>query len=85
GTFSPDTSYFYVSTSGDDLVHYIHTANINALSDTQQVNPGLTCGTTTTAPANPFLACTLGQPVPALFLASRPRPTQGAGTTARKN
>jgi hypothetical protein len=85
GVFSPDTTTFYVSTSGDDLVHFISTANINALTDTQQINPGLTCGTTATAPANPFLACTLGNPVPALFLASRPRPTQGVSSVAKAN
>ncbi len=78
GVFSPDTSTFYVSTSGDDLVHFINTTNINGLTDTQQISPGLTCGTTTTAPADPFLACTQGNTVPALFLAARPRPTQGS-------
>ncbi|MGC1781003.1 MAG: hypothetical protein WA708_00625 [Acidobacteriaceae bacterium] len=85
GVFSPDTNTFYVSTSGDDLVHFISTANINALTDTQQINPGLTCGTTTTAPANPSLACNAGQPVPVLFLASRPRPSQGTTSSAAKN
>jgi hypothetical protein len=77
GVFSPDTNTFYTSTNGDDLVHFIDTTT---LTDTQQVNPGLTCGTTTTAPANPYLACTQGNPVPAMFMASRPRPTQGAPT-----
>ncbi len=82
GTFSPDTNTFYVSTSGDDLVHFINTTT---LTDTQQINPNLTCGTTTNAPAHPFLACTQNSPVPVLFLASRPRPTQGAITSAQKN
>lgn len=77
GVFSPDTNTFYASTNGDDQVHFIDTTT---LTDTQQINPGLTCGTTTTAPANPYLACTQGDPVPAMFLASRPRPTQGAPT-----
>ncbi|EQD69369.1 lipoprotein, partial [mine drainage metagenome] len=49
GVFSPDTNTFYVSTTGDDLVHFIDTANVNALTDTQQVNPRLTCDVTTTA------------------------------------
>lgn len=74
GTFSPDTNTFYVATSRDDLVHLIDTST---LTDTQQINPGLTCGTTTTAPGNPFFACTLGHPVPAFFLAAIPRPSQG--------
>lgn len=83
GVFSPDSSTFYVSTSSDDLLHLIDTAT---LTDTTQLNPGLTCATTTTAPARPFLACTAGNPVPALFLAARPRPTQGSTTTsAAKN
>jgi trimeric autotransporter adhesin len=83
GTFSPDTTRFYASTNQDDLVHIIDTA---ALADIQTFNPGLTCATTTTAPARPFLACTKGNPVPALFLAARPRPTQGSTTApAGKN
>lgn len=80
GVFSPDTNTFYASTSGDDQVHFINTTT---LTDTQQINPGLTCGTTATAPANPYLACTQGNPVPALFLATKPRPTQGQTGSAR--
>jgi hypothetical protein len=86
GVFSPDTNTFYVSTNRDNLVHLIDTTNLSALTDTKQINPGLTCATTTTAPANPFLACTQGASVPALFLAARPRPTQGSTTApAAKN
>ena len=81
GTFSPDTTTFYASTSKDDLVHLIDTAS---LTDTKTFNPGLTCATTTAAPAKPFLACTKGSPVPALFLAARPRPTQGSVTSSAK-
>ncbi len=81
GVFSPDTTTFYASTSNDDLVHLIDT---KTLTDTKTFNPGLTCATTTTAPAHPYLACTAGTPVPALFLAARPRPTQGSVTTAAK-
>lgn len=65
GVFSPDINTFYVSTSGDNLVHFINTTN---LTDTQQINPQLT---------NPS-----GNPVPALFLAAKPRPIQGTGTVA---
>lgn len=83
GTFSPDTTTFYASTSQDYLVHLINTST---LTDTKTFNPGLTCATTTTAPANPYLACTAGNPVPALFLAARPRPTQGSvAASAKKN
>ncbi len=70
-----------VSTSGDNLIHYINTGT---LTDAGQINPQLTCGTTTTAPADPFLACTLGNPVPALFLAAKPRPSQGTTVAARQ-
>jgi hypothetical protein len=73
GVFSPDTTKFYASTNADDLVHFINTTT---LTDTQQINPHLVCDTTTTAPANPFLACTQGQPIPALFLTTKPRPIQ---------
>lgn len=38
GAFSPDNSIFFVSTSGDNKVHYIDTTT---LTDTQQVTPGL--------------------------------------------
>ena len=38
GVFSLDDTIFFVSTSGDNLVHYI---NVNSLQDTQQINPGL--------------------------------------------
>jgi trimeric autotransporter adhesin len=81
GVFSPDTTTFYASTSNDDLVHLIDT---KTLTDTKTFNPGLTCATTTTAPAHPYLACTAGSPVPVLFLAARPRPTQGSVTTSAK-
>lgn len=65
GVFSPDTNTFYVSTSGDNLVHFINTST---LTDTQQINPELT---------DPN-----GNPVPALFLAAKPRPIQGTPVTA---
>jgi hypothetical protein len=38
GAFSLDNQYFFVSTSGDDLVHFVKTST---LTDTQQINPGL--------------------------------------------
>jgi len=58
GAFSLDDTLFFVSTSGDDLVHYI---NVNTLTDTQQINPGLVDGN--------------GNPVPASFIAVKPRST----------
>ena len=39
GIFSPDETIFFVSTSGDNLIHYV---NPVTLQDTQTINPGLT-------------------------------------------
>ena len=58
GVFSPDSSSFFVSTTGDNLIHILNTTT---LKDGQQLNPQLTNST--------------GQPVPAQFLVSKPRPT----------
>lgn len=38
GAFSPDNTLFFVSTAGDNKVHYIDT---NTLTDTQQISPNL--------------------------------------------
>jgi hypothetical protein len=38
GAFSPDGTIFFVSTAGDNMIHYISTTS---LTDTQQVNPNL--------------------------------------------
>lgn len=38
GIFSPNETLFFVSTSGDNLVHFINTST---LQDTQTINPGL--------------------------------------------
>jgi trimeric autotransporter adhesin len=69
GAFSLDDTLFFVSTSGDDLVHYI---SVNSLQDTKQINPGLTCTLGNPVTVNP---CTPGQPVPATFIAVKPRST----------
>ncbi|WP_263353998.1 hypothetical protein [Acidicapsa acidisoli] len=69
GAFSLDDTMFFISTAGDDLVHYI---NVGSLLDTQQINPGLTCTEGNPVTTNP---CTVGQPVPATFIAVKPRPT----------
>ena len=56
GAFSLDNQYFFVSTSGDALIHFVKTSN---LQDTQQINPALpacaagsdpSCAFNTTAP-----------------------------------
>ena len=38
GIFSPDNTLFFVSTTGDDLVHFV---NVQTLQDFQTINPGL--------------------------------------------
>jgi len=38
GTFSLDNQYFFVSTAGDDLIHFVKTST---LTDTQQIDPHL--------------------------------------------
>lgn len=38
GTFSPNETIFFVSTSGDDLIHFV---DPTTLQDTQTINPGL--------------------------------------------
>jgi hypothetical protein len=42
GIFSPDETIFFVSTSGDNLIHYV---SPTTLTDTQTINPGLTSPT----------------------------------------
>jgi hypothetical protein len=58
GAFSLDDTTFFVSTSGDNLVHYV---NVKSLTDTKQIKPGLVDGN--------------GNPVPATFIAVKPRTT----------
>lgn len=69
GVFSPDTNTFYVGTNRDNLVHLINTTS---LTDTQQLNPALIGASGTTV---------YNKPLPAFFLAAKPRPLQGQGQT----
>ncbi|MFT4112332.1 YncE family protein [Silvibacterium sp.] len=39
GIYSPDGSIFFISTTGDNLIHYVSTSTFK---DTQTINPGLT-------------------------------------------
>jgi hypothetical protein len=71
GTFSPDNTLFFVSTSGDNKIHYINTTT---LQDTQQISPNLpACN------AGVDLGCTLPSattgPVPATVIWVKPRAT----------
>lgn len=71
GAFSPDNSLFFVSTAGDNQIHYIDTTT---LKDTQQISPNLPacapgsdpdCSNTTTTTST----------VPATAIAVKPRST----------
>lgn len=60
GVFSLDDTLFFVSTSGDNLVHYIKLTT-TPFSDSQQINPGL-------VDVN-------GNPIPATVITVKPRAT----------
>lgn len=71
GAFSPDNTLFFVSTAGDNLVHYIDTST---LTDTKQISPNLPAckpgsdaGCQITAPAPSI--------VPATVIWTKPRST----------
>ena len=71
GAFSNDGTLFFVSTSGDNLIHYINTTT---LQDTQQIAPNLPA----CAPgSDPDCTLTTPQtaPVPATAIAVKPRST----------
>ena len=71
GAFSADSTQFFVSTAGDNLIHYINT---QTLTDTQQINPNL-------PPCSPGSDpdCTITTPqtgsVPATVITVKPRST----------
>ena len=81
GVFSPDNTLFFVSTAGDNLIHYISVPLVStnpAKADTQQIAPdlpactplsagGLDPGCTLTAPTT--------SPVPATVITVNPRST----------
>jgi hypothetical protein len=71
GAFSSDGTLFFVSTAGDNLIHYVNT---QTLTDTQQISPNLPACTPGSDPD-----CTLTtpqtSPVPATAIAVKPRST----------
>jgi len=81
GAFSPDNSLFFVSTAGDNLIHYISVPLLStnpAKADTQQIAPNLPACTPVTAGGNDP-GCTLTtpttNPVPATVITVTPRST----------
>jgi hypothetical protein len=80
GIFSPDNTIFFVSTSGDNLVHYISVPLVStnpAKADTQQIAPNLR-GCTPVSAGGVDPGCTLATPtpnfVPATVITVSPRP-----------
>jgi len=71
GAFSPDNTLFFVSTSGDNLIHYINTTT---LTDTQQINPNLPACAPGSDPDCQNTTPNAGS-VPATVIAVKPRAT----------
>jgi hypothetical protein len=74
GAFAPDDSLFFISTAGDNMIHYI---SVPTLTDKQQISPNLPACTPVSAGGND-LGCThtgSGVIVPATAIAVKPRPT----------
>jgi hypothetical protein len=70
GAFTPDDTLFFVSTAGDNLIHYI---SLPSLTDTQQIAPGLPACT-----PGVNIGCTFtgtGTVVPATAIVVKPRTT----------
>jgi hypothetical protein len=81
GAFSPDSSYFFVSTAGDNMIHYISVPEVTtnpAKADIQQLAPNLPACTPVAAGGNDA-GCTLAapttNPVPATVILVKPRST----------
>jgi hypothetical protein len=74
GAFAPDDSLFFVSTAGDNMIHYI---SVPTLTDKQQISPNLPACTPVSAGGND-LGCMYtgsGAIVPATAIAVKPRST----------
>lgn len=74
GAFSPDNTLFFVSTSGDNQIHYINTST---LKDTQQISPNLPACAPGSDPDCVFTNATVPASgiVPATVITVKPRPT----------
>jgi len=81
GAFSPDNKLFFVSTAGDNLIHYISVPLVTsnpATADTQQIAPNLpACTPAADGGVDPgcILAAPTTNPVPATVVAVKPRST----------
>jgi hypothetical protein len=73
GAFSPDSTLFFVSTSGDNQIHYIDTTT---LTDTQQISPNLpACTPTSNLDPDCKIRGTVPSVVPASVIWVKPRAT----------
>jgi hypothetical protein len=74
GAFTPDDKLFFVSTAGDNMIHYI---DVPTLTDKQQISPNLPACTPLSAggfdPGCLFVGS--GAVVPATFIGVKQRPT----------
>jgi hypothetical protein len=81
GAFSPDNTLFFVSTAGDNLIHYISVplvATNPAKADTLQIAPNLpACTPVADGGVDPgcILAAPANNPVPATVIVMKPRST----------
>jgi hypothetical protein len=81
GAFTPDNTLFFVSTAGDNLVHYISVPLVTsnpAKADTQQIAPNLpACTPLSAGGVDPgcALAAPTANPVPATVIVVKPRST----------
>ncbi len=81
GAFAPDDTLFFVSTAGDNLIHYISVPLVTtnpAKADTQQIAPNLpACSPIALGGLDPGCALTTptANPVPATVIAVKPRST----------
>jgi hypothetical protein len=74
GAFSPDDTLFFVSTSGDNMIHYIDTGT---LTDKQQISPNLPACAPNSDPGCVLTNATVPASgiVPATAIAVKPRST----------
>ena len=71
GAFSLDDTLFFVSTAGDNLIHFINTTT---LQDTQQINPNLPACIPGSDP-DCLITTPTTNSVPTTAIAVKPRPT----------
>jgi hypothetical protein len=74
GVFTPDDQLFFVSTAGDNMIHYI---SVPTLTDTQQISPALPACTPVSAGGNDSgcIYSGTGTIVPTTALVVKPRST----------